>query len=165
MELINSSNYWRIVNTFGTGVFKIKDQTNGADRIFLDPSGNIGIGVSSPNTSLDLAGSFSRRINTLDIGDVDSTHNLYKDSLNSVVRLIGPISGASTITGIEQGADGQIITFINLATQNLVFAHENASSAAVNRFLLPGNAPVVLSQYESISLVYSVSENRWLSKN
>jgi hypothetical protein len=56
-DTTGTSNTWRLLaKTSSTNQFRIYDQTQGADRLVIDSSGNVGIGTSSAGTKLDVNG-------------------------------------------------------------------------------------------------------------
>ena len=46
---------WRVVNDGNLNVFKVNDQTAGADRLVIDEAGEVGIGVSNPTAKVHSA--------------------------------------------------------------------------------------------------------------
>ncbi len=72
---------WLLISTAGTasegqGKFLIKDNNAGLVRLTIDPSGNVGIGTTSPTAKLEVA------------GDIKTTSNfIVKDSSNNFDQL------------------------------------------------------------------------------
>ena len=54
LDLDNSEGYFRTFTD--AGEYRIYDQTDGAYRLLIDTSGNVGIGTSSPKEKLDVSG-------------------------------------------------------------------------------------------------------------
>lgn len=83
----------------------------------------------------------------------------------SVIRVKNTGGALHYISGMVAGTDGQIITIVNTSTNNvptedLVFRHENVSSAAANRFQLGRDWTV--RPFESITLQYDTDVDRWI---
>ena len=57
IQLNDSNNNPDFVLQNNNGVFRIRDNTNSADRINIDSSGNVGIGTTSPSSNLHVKGS------------------------------------------------------------------------------------------------------------
>ena len=96
-------------------------------------------------------------------GDVNNADPGYY----SVVKCV--LTGADrTLTGIVDGAGqedvgGRVLTLVNASATalNLIVAHENGSSSAANRFLLPRSLPVSIAQYMSMTFWYDLDDSRW----
>ena len=56
LELQNSEGHFRTITD--NGAYYIYDQTDSANRFYIDTSGNVGIGTSSPSDKLDVLGDF-----------------------------------------------------------------------------------------------------------
>lgn len=70
-------------------------------------------------------------------------------------------AGGSTLTGIVAGADGRMIVIVNVSANTLTIAHENAGSAAANRFLSTTGANLTLTQDDIAIAVYDAATARW----
>ena len=55
-----------------------------------------------------------------------------------------------------------IYLYNNSHTYSITLKHQNASSAAANRFYLPGSVDYVLSQGSSCLLMYDTAISRWV---
>jgi len=79
------------------------------------------------------------------------------------------MSGGTVLTGLAGGVNGRVITFVNInaVALNLQFAHENAGSAAANRFQTFGSALIIVpgSGRQSVSFVYDGTVSRWVQTN
>jgi hypothetical protein len=58
LKLDNAGRIWELLATTG-GYFSIYDSTSAADRLIISSSGNVGVGNTSPNNKLHVAGSAS----------------------------------------------------------------------------------------------------------
>lgn len=65
------------------------------------------------------------------------------------------------VTGLVAGAAGEARTAVNVGTQNIVLKHQNAGSAAANRFLCGGAADITLAADEIAMLWYDATTARW----
>lgn len=75
------------------------------------------------------------------------------------VRLKGSVN--SSIGGIEAGAFGQLMVLHNLSGAYFTINHEDTSSAAANRFSLPGAVDLGLNDTQKVLFVYSKYDSRW----
>lgn len=57
--------------------------------------------------------------------------------------------------------DGQVHLLVNVGANDLVLAHENASSTAGNRFLCSTGASITLSANQAADLIYDSTTARW----
>lgn len=70
-------------------------------------------------------------------------------------------SGAFNITGITGGSIGRLLLLENVGSFNITLTHDDASSTAANRFLLPGGASVVIAPNKSAAISYDATSGRW----
>ncbi len=82
----------------------------------------------------------------------------------AVVRLSSDAS--RTITGIAKStaSDGDVLTLINVGSNDIILSDENVLSTDVNRFVF-GGGDVTLSADTSITLIYDDTSNRWRAFN
>jgi hypothetical protein len=73
LELKNSEGHFRTITS--GGAYYVYDQTDGAHRFFIDTSGNVGIGTTSPSEKLDVNGSF--KAGGFTATDTDQWPNFY----------------------------------------------------------------------------------------
>ena len=75
----------------------------------------------------------------------------------SVLQLSSDAS--RTITGLAGGAEGRVVSLINIGSQPIVLADESASSSAANRFTLGANLTIAAKQ--AAMLRYDGTATRW----
>jgi hypothetical protein len=68
---------------------------------------------------------------------------------------------ARDITGLLAGNKGRLLWLINAGSFNATLKHQNAGSAATNRFIGRANADVVLLPGTAVQVHYSPSQLRW----
>ncbi|MBS1793680.1 MAG: hypothetical protein JSS81_07495 [Acidobacteria bacterium] len=72
-------------------------------------------------------------------------------------------SGAVNITGLSiSQVDGQEHFLVNTGANNITLTHQDALSAAGNRFLCSTGANIVLSPNQGADLLFDATQNRWL---
>lgn len=76
-------------------------------------------------------------------------------------RISADASGPWTVSGLQGGAEGRLVEFTNVGSNNILFAHNSGSSDAANRFLLSGAGTFTLTQFGSISFRYYSTDNIW----
>ena len=79
----------------------------------------------------------------------------------SFIRITGP-TGAFNITGITKPAnpDGRVVILYNTTSQNMTITND-ATSTAANR-ILTGQGDVATTGIGIVSLIYSVTDARWI---
>lgn len=84
---------------------------------------------------------------------------------NQIRQVVTNSGGANVpISGITGGVAGRVIVLHALGTlagDTITLKHENASSAAANRFSLASGADLVIPQYGTATLVYDGTSSRW----
>jgi len=75
----------------------------------------------------------------------------------SVLRLTA--STSVNITGLAGGADGRVLTLLNIGPGTITVSNQSASSAAANRFAFSKN--ISLAADQSIGIIYDSTSQRW----
>lgn len=80
----------------------------------------------------------------------------------SFIRVTGP-TGAFSITGITKPAnpDGRVVILYNTTSQNMTITND-ATSTAANRILTNTGSDVATTGTGIVSLMYSVTDARWI---
>ncbi len=121
---------------------------------------NVGIKTSTPQTSLDVNGSFSLKESAL--GLVNGDNNEINISDFSFFRISGP-GAAFAITGIANGKDGREITLYNSTAFALTIKNLNAASGASRRIrTLTGSDMIFNAGNASVKLQYSAIDSNWI---
>lgn len=118
-------------------------------------NGNVGIGTTIPTAKLETNGTFAlskREINN------PSGATGYIDNTNSVYKLSG--GGTYNITGIEAGADGQVIYLYALSSTNIVLEH-NSVTAPAKSIITNTGANVTISNGGGATLIYDADSGYW----
>jgi len=89
-----STNAFAIESNGANGYLKIRDTYNSADRLYINNTGNVGIGVSIPSQSLEISGNMAIR----------DTHKIYFNHNTNTNRYIG----ASSTNDLDIAADDDI---------------------------------------------------------
>ena len=81
--------------------------------------------------------------------------------VTQVLRLTA-FAGDTTMSGIVAGESGQMVRIFNIsAADSLVLTHDDASSAAANRFFNTNNASVTVRPNGSACVWYDPTSTRW----
>lgn len=122
-----------------TGILQIKDDSGNSG------SGTIRFDARTPST-------------------ITSDQNNYSVAVTGYfIRLATDAS--RTLTGLTFGGggvgDGQVHLLVNVGSNDLVLAHESASSTAGNRFLCSTGANITLSANQAADIIYDGTTQRW----
>jgi len=90
---------------------------------------------------------------------VTADQNNYIVGDYDVIRM--STDASRTITGIAGGKKGRVLTIHNVGSQNIVIAHQSASSSVENRVISPTAANITLGTNDSITLYYDSTDLRW----
>jgi len=151
-----------VIQSSLTPMFVVGNGANSASRsnaMIVRYDGNTGINNSNPNTNLDVKGDFALRQNDIIIANFGN--NNVNPGKFSFINITGPTAGFS-ITGLQGGTDGKIITLLNLTGQNMTIENLNTSSDPVNRINTLTGANIITTGNASVTLQYSIAHNRWM---
>jgi hypothetical protein len=147
LQLNSSGGSGRIfaVNSNSSGLFTISDETAVATRLFIDSSGNVGVGVTpsawgSFYKAIESAGGASYVIASANVNGVNIASNCYNNNTNWLYKETGASARFSTNNNIFQwfqapsGTAGNAITFTQAmgldASGNLLVGTTNTSATA-----------------------------------
>lgn len=92
------------------------------------------------------------------------TANYAPTGFSTVHTLRQDMSAAGVVSGLAGGAAGRMIQLLNISGtggNTLTLTHEDAASTAANRFVLPGNANLVIPNNSGVWLWYDTASSRW----
>jgi len=119
----------------------------------------VGIGTTSPNTTLELEGTFSYTPSN----DTSLAAATQITVANGIVRVLGT-GGAVTLTGtptIVDATDGTIVMIQGTDDTNTITLQDE-SSLADTGLQLPGGSDCVLGEGDTISLMYDSGMDKWI---
>lgn len=91
---------------------------------------------------------------------ITATQNDYNPTGLSSATIIKASSDASrSVTGLVGGADGRVIIFSNVGSNDIILENEDAGSTAANRFAIGGD--VTLTAGNTATLFYDTGTTRW----
>jgi hypothetical protein len=129
--------------------------------------------LAAPGSTLQLNGSFIYGLRQLTMTDpitppaigAGNTNNYAPTGFFDCAWILQGVSAAGAVmTGLRFTDDGQMIYLQNIsgtAGNVITLAHESASSDAENRFILPGNASLVIPNNGGALLRYDGAAARW----
>jgi hypothetical protein len=90
-----------------------------------------------------------------------STNDLTISANASYFRISSSVN--TDITGINStgAADGRLVIVVNVGTNTITLKHQDGSSAAANRFDLPGGGDVILGPRGTATIIYDGAASRW----
>ncbi len=123
-------------------------------------SQNVGVQTATPNTVLDINGDIALRMANLSV-TAGINSNLNTTTTKRSSYRVTDATADFTITGITGGSDGRVITLINTTAFVMTLVHESANSIDANRLQLTNGTTYDVLPKATISLQYSITENRW----
>lgn len=129
------------------------------------PSVTLSSGNWTINNTLTAAAAFSASNSvalsgTISPTQISASQNDYSPtSFSSASTLRLSTDASRNVTGLAGGADGRIITLVNVGSNPLVLTNQDAASTAANRFLLKSDT--TLAPDQSITLRYDNTTARW----
>lgn len=131
----------------------------------LFTSGNVGVGTSTPNTSLDIEGDIAYREYNF-TGSFSGTKNDMnfdgQNNKHSFIRVGTATSADVILTGLAGGYSGKIVVLYNATGHGIRLKHEGTSSVASNRINTAADADVLLLDGAAYQLMYSGVDQRWI---
>lgn len=127
--------------------------TAGTNVTISDGGANGNLTISACATTCALPGDISPTQITADQND----YNPANLSTSTVLRL--DASQFVSITGLAGGADGRLMSLVNVGSQPIRLADENTASTAANRFALGGD--IMLMPNDAQVLIYDSTSSRW----
>ncbi|MBI2793147.1 MAG: hypothetical protein HYX66_00675 [Ignavibacteria bacterium] len=128
-------------------------------------SGNVGVGTSTPSTTLEINGDVAFREYNY-TGSVPSTMNNMDfdgiDNRHSFIRIGTSLSSDVILTGMEGGYSGKIVVLYNATGKGIRLKHEGTTSTAANRINTAADADVLLLDGAAYQLMYSGTDQRWI---
>ncbi len=138
--------------------------TNSANTslILVRNDGNVGVGTASPNTNLDISGTFAHRRGQIAVS-AGNNNNVNVGSFTFVK--ITSAANNFTITGITGGVDGRRLIIWNSTTRNMSISNESASSTAANRITTNSGGTRSTGGPGTAEFVYDTGSSRWVLTN
>jgi len=131
---------------------------SGSERMRINHNGKIGIGITTPNTLVDIDGDIATRENHIILGG--SSNNVGIGNF-TFIRITGPTANYD-ITGFAGGVEGKMLIVANNSGYSLTFKNSNAGSTASNQLLLHNNADVIIQKNGGSIFIYSAALSRWI---
>jgi hypothetical protein len=134
------------------GAQSVKIQTNSTDRVILDASGNVGIGTTSPNSLLHVAGSLRLPITTKTATyTLDATdYTVRFDCVTAAANLTANLPDATTCTG-------RIYTIISNSSATYQLTVDGNGGQTIG-----GDATIILDPcYNGATLVIQSDGSNW----
>lgn len=149
--------------------FRLRNFTGGVDLLNFD---NAGVGFFYNPTTFQLATTFQsgtvnnmteRLLGEIVASAISANQNDYSPTgLANAAVLIVSATAPFNITGLATPTTGRRLIVYNSGANSITLTHQDAASAAANRFIGRNGANTVLAASTGVELYYSPSIGRWL---
>ncbi len=119
---------------------------------------NIGVKTVSPQTTLDVNGSFAMREGT-PLSIANGTNNNVAIDTMSFYRITAP-TAVFSITGFTNGSDGRMLIFINATSYAMTLKHQVTSSSANQ--INTGGSDATIAANGVATLMYNTALTKWV---
>lgn len=134
--------------------------TDNTERIKVKANGNVGIGTTNPEVSLDITGAYGTRPTTITLSN--GVNNNVDIGNSSFVRIVGP-TAPYTITGLGQGFDGKRVRIANVSGQDWTLANESSLSSTGNLIITNTNSDITIKgPVPVLEMTYDAALGKWL---
>jgi hypothetical protein len=137
--------------------------TNNYAAVF--PTGNVGVGTSTPNVMLDVNGAIALREYNY-TGTINSTNNNMDftggGNTSSFIRVASTMSANVELTGLAGGYSGKIIKIYNASTEGIRVKHLSGSSNSSNQIKTSTSGDLMISPGLTYEFLYSGADGKWL---
>ncbi len=131
--------------------------TSGSERMRIDHNGKVGIGTTSPDTRMDIAGDIATKENSIVL--TGNSNNVAIGNF-TFIRITGPTANYD-ITGFAGGVDGKMLIVVNNTGFSVSFRDANSGSLAANQLSLNNNADITLAKNGGAIFIYSAALSKW----
>jgi hypothetical protein len=121
-------------STYSSGLYGYKWQIAGNDKMALTTAGNLGIGTTSPTTTLDVEGTVSYKHTAF--STAGPTDNI--DVSDTTVLEVDTSSNNVIIGGFTGGVQGQILYIVKTNTANFIQLEHNEGGGSQDIFITTG---------------------------
>lgn len=129
-----------------------------SEGIYIAQDGKVGIGAQQSEATLTVGGSIAVKTMTVNVNS--AMLNDLPIGNAGYIRLVGATSDF-VLTGLSQGADGQMLTILNYSSFQMKIPNDNAGSAPLNRILTTSGA-YTSNDVGVVNLIYDAFIGRWI---
>jgi hypothetical protein len=152
-------------NSTGTSTgLSVSANGGSANYAALFTNGNVGVGTSTPNASVDIAKDLATREYNYSTSISGTQNNVNFDGAGNAISMvrIQTATAPFSITGLAGGVNGKHLTVYNGSTQTMTIVNQSALSTATNRLVTGTVANLTLPSTGSANFIYSAQESRWI---
>ncbi|MBK6290563.1 MAG: hypothetical protein IPH85_05160 [Ignavibacteria bacterium] len=149
----------------GTGpVLSVTRSPASSSPLVTFEGGNVGVGTSTPQATLDINGDFGVRELSFTGALGVNNHNVDFGNTNKIgfVRIATNLASDINLTGLVGGRSGKMIQLYNATSRNIVIVNESANSTDTCRFKTSSVGNLSIRPRGTSTFTYSTAEQRWV---